>query len=76
MQPAWRSANVQLGLHFGHSGKVQVSINGISLRPQAESMKMTCPPPPESCAPMVTAMSAATAASLVFLYSLSRNRER
>ena len=35
----------------------------------------TCPPPPESCAGMRTVFSLAAAASLVFLYALSKNRD-
>jgi hypothetical protein len=68
--------NLQLGLQFGHRGQVDISINGVPLRTDAKSMNMSCPPPPDSCTPMVAAMSAATAASLVFLYALSRNRDR
>jgi hypothetical protein len=39
-----------------------------------EQARMTCPPPPQSCAGMITVMAVATTASVVFLYALSRNR--
>jgi hypothetical protein len=36
---------------------------------------MTCPPPPESCAGMLTVFALAAAASLVFLSAMSKNRD-
>lgn len=64
---------LELGIRFADSGKLEVSLNGIPVRATGQA-QMTCPPPPQSCAGMITVMAVATTASVVFLYALSRNR--
>ncbi|HZO04658.1 MAG TPA: hypothetical protein VFB93_26005 [Burkholderiales bacterium] len=64
---------MELGIRLRDSGKLDVSFNGIPVR-ATESAHMTCPPPPQSCAGLVGIMAAATAASLVLVYAVSRNR--
>lgn len=66
---------LELGLRFGAGAKTELTLNGVALRTEPERAQMTCPPPPESCAGMLTAFSLAAAASLVFLYALSKNRD-
>ena len=65
----------ELGLRFGAGAKTELTLNGVALRSEPDRRQMTCPPPPESCAGMLTVFSLATAASLVFLYALSKNRD-
>jgi hypothetical protein len=64
---------LELAIRAGDSGRLDVSLNGIPVR-ATEQARMTCPPPPQSCAGMITVMAVATTASVVFLYALSRNR--
>ena len=66
---------VELGIRFGDGAKTDLTLNGVALRSEPERARMTCPPPPESCAGMLTVFSLAAAASLVFLYALSKNRD-
>ena len=66
---------MELGIRFGAGARTDLTLNGVALRTEPERAQMTCPPPPESCAGMLTVFSLATAASLVFLYALSKNRD-
>jgi hypothetical protein len=63
-----------LGIRFGAGAKTELTLNGVALRTEAERAQMTCPPPPQSCAGMLTVFSLAAAASLLFLYAMSKNR--
>ena len=66
---------MELGIRFGDGAKTHLTLNGVALRNEPARAQMTCPPPPESCAGMLTVFSLAAAASLVFLYALSKNRD-
>jgi hypothetical protein len=66
---------LELGIRFGDGARTDVTLNGVALRTEPQRAHMTCPPPPESCAGMLTVFSLAAAASLVFLYALSKNRD-
>lgn len=66
---------VELGMRFGDGAKTSFTLNGTPLRAEPERAQMTCPPPPQSCAGMVTVFSLALAGSLVLLYAISKNRD-
>jgi hypothetical protein len=64
---------LELGIRLSDSGKLDLSFNGIPLRAPEPRAHMTCPPPPQSCAPMIAVFSVALAGSVVLLYAVSRN---
>jgi hypothetical protein len=71
--PAFR---IQLGFQFGDRGKLEMSVNGVPVAATPHAVRMTCPPPPGSCAGMMTIMSMAAAASVVFLRAIEKNQHR
>ena len=66
---------LEIGVRFGAGARTDLTLNGVAVRAQPERAQMTCPPPPESCAGMLTVFALAAAASLVFLYAMSKNRD-
>ena len=66
---------LELGIRFGDGAKTDLTLNGVALRTEPERAQMTCPPPPQSCAGVLTVFSLAAAASLVFLHALTKNRD-
>ena len=67
---------IELALSLDRRDKPEISFNGIPLRSHTQSMNMTCPPPPESCAGLVTVMVVAGVASLALISALARDRDR
>lgn len=66
---------IRFDFHFDHRGKMDFSFNSLPVGKHREAMNMSCPPPPNSCAPLVGIMLAAGVVSIVFLREMSRSRE-
>jgi len=70
------TVGVQLALRFDARGRVDVALNGIPLRSRGkDNMRMTCPPPPNSCAPLVGIMLVATVLAVAVI-DAAGERER